>query len=1276
MGREADGYRIVAVLASHTTAKDLSGLQEKVSRRFKHLPHCVVLESRDGKGTAVLPGKQRGKLLSRRIARLKATGLFAVVEPDWVVKVQATPSDAAFADGRLWGLHNTGQSGGTPDADIDAPAAWDVTTGNAGVVVGVVDTGIRYTHQDLAANMWVNPTEIAGNGIDDDLNGFVDDVHGINAITSSGDPMDDNGHGSHCAGTIGAAANGSGPHVGVAWQVRLMALKFLASDGSGYSSDAITCIDYAIGKGVDILSNSWGGGGYSLAMAAAIHRAQATGILFVAAAGNEGNDNDATPSYPASYTMNNVIAVAALDRSDQLAYFSNYGATSVDLGAPGVDIFSCTAASDTSYGTYNGTSMAAPHVSGVAALIKAQFPGITLDNLRQRLLSSTVVVGALSGRCTTAGRVNAAAALLAAADGILEVGVTSANNPVIADQTNAFFVQVSDLTPVTGASVSGRFEGQVPVAFLDNGITPDATAADGTYSADLLAPSASGPANVIVDVVAAGKTPASVTNVFSIVGRPDNDDFSERESIAAGVTTVTGGNRNATLEAGEPVYASGSGSQTVWWQWTAPETRTVAITTFDSSFDTILSVFTGSSLGSLTLVGVNDDTGGLQSSVQFTMQAGVTYLIQVNGYGDAVGDIRLNLPAAAGAPAITDEPDDTTVLLGSPFTLEVSATGMFPLQYQWYQDGVPVVGATAATYHKAASVLADGGLYTVAVSNAVGSTLSRQTLVSVEQVDLQPDNDAFIDSNVLGGNAGRIITQNTLATGEPGEPNHAGVATPLASIWFSWTAPADGRFSVNTFGSDFDTVLAAYEGSAVGSLSQVAANDDSQGLQSALDFDVSYGVTYHIAVDGYATAVGAVALDYQAALSAPPVILELDDTTQNFSSAGGMHTVDVSANVSWTASSSQPWVQITSGTSGDMDGTITYLVPVYAGSTVRAATITVSGGGLSRSHTVRQASPLYRAVNDLDGDGVSDYGCYDASGIPGIVSPGQWYFMQSRDGFDGASFGYAGTVAVVGDFDGDGLSDYGCYDAAGIPGVVTPGQWYFMKSSAGFDDSVSFGYAGTVPVVGDFDGDGTYDYGCYDEAGIPGLVTPGSWYFMKSTDGFQTASCGYEGTVAVVGEFDGDGSDDFGCYDADGLAGLVNPGQWYFMKSTEGFDDSVRFGYAGTVPVVGDFDGDGTDDYGCYDANGISGLVLPGQWYFMKSSDGFDNSNSFGYPGTVPVIGDYDGDGADDFGCYDAIGIPGLASPGSWYFMKTTDGFSSTVFGYSGTVPVGGLTVE
>lgn len=374
-------------------------------KMFRQLHRQAVIElNQDGSG-------DRATRLKERIQELRDTGLFEYVEPDYILTASATPADAAFADGRLWGLRNTGQDGGKSGSDIEAVQAWDQTKGSANVVVGVIDSGIRYTHQDLEGNMWVNTDEIPDNGIDDDDNGYVDDVHGMNAIDGSGDPMDDNDHGSHCAGTIGATANGGGPHVGVAWNVSLMALKFLSATGRGSTSNAIECIDYAIDQGVDILNNSWGGGSYSQALYDAINRTKDAGILFVVAAGNDGKNNDSRPSYPANYAVSNIISVVALDRNDKLASFSNYGASLTHLGAPGVEIYSCTAASDTSYSIFKGTSMAAPHVSGVAALVKSKFPNLTVSQLKARLLDNTRPVASLTGKTVTGGAVSAKRAL-------------------------------------------------------------------------------------------------------------------------------------------------------------------------------------------------------------------------------------------------------------------------------------------------------------------------------------------------------------------------------------------------------------------------------------------------------------------------------------------------------------------------------------------------------------------------------------------------------------------------------------------------------------------------------------------------------------------------------------------------------------------------------------------------------------------------------------------------------------------------------------------------
>jgi subtilisin family serine protease len=341
--------------------------------------------------------------------------LVSYVEPDFVIAPAAIPNDPSF--GSLWGLNNSGQSGGVVDADIDAPEAWDTTTGSRSVVIAVIDTGVDYTHRDLAANAWRNPGEIAGDGLDNDGNGFADDVFGWDFANRDANPMDDNGHGTHVAGTIGAVGgNGTGV-VGVNWQVSIMALKFLSGTGSGSTSGAIGAINYAtrmrrdFGVNVVATNNSWGGGGFSASLRDAIEAGGRAGILFVAAAGNDGTDNDGTPHYPSNYGDDAVISVAATDRSNRLASFSNFGATSVDVAAPGASITSTLPGNR--YGSYSGTSMATPHVAGIVGLMAAANPAATAAEIRTAILSTTTPVAALAGRMTTGGLVNAAAAVTA-----------------------------------------------------------------------------------------------------------------------------------------------------------------------------------------------------------------------------------------------------------------------------------------------------------------------------------------------------------------------------------------------------------------------------------------------------------------------------------------------------------------------------------------------------------------------------------------------------------------------------------------------------------------------------------------------------------------------------------------------------------------------------------------------------------------------------------------------------------------------------------------------
>jgi serine protease len=328
----------------------------------------------------------------------------ATATPDFRVSLTAVPNDTNYAN--QWALENRS------DADIDASQAWDYGTSSS-VVVAVIDTGVDYTHVDLAANIWTNTREIAGNGVDDDRNGYTDDIRGWNFVNDNNNPADDNGHGTHVAGTIGAVGNNG--ISGVAWSVKVMALKFLDSTGSGNLSDAVGAIDYARLNGAKVINASWGGGGFSSALQSAITRFQNAGGIFVAAAGNEGANNATTPSYPANYT--NVISVAASTSTGALASFSNYG-TNVDIVAPGQSILSTIPGNR--YASYSGTSMAAPHVAGALALLWGQSlplsPALSATQLISLVMSNTDAV--LTNR-TQYGHLNVgkAAAALAGSTG-------------------------------------------------------------------------------------------------------------------------------------------------------------------------------------------------------------------------------------------------------------------------------------------------------------------------------------------------------------------------------------------------------------------------------------------------------------------------------------------------------------------------------------------------------------------------------------------------------------------------------------------------------------------------------------------------------------------------------------------------------------------------------------------------------------------------------------------------------------------------------------------
>ncbi len=548
---------IIAKPRANATSSVLTGVEMahrfRSAKRFSRLGNLAVFE---------LPADQTP---ASAIAKLRASGLYEYVEFDSLKTRYALSNDPRVTNGEAWHLNNTGQNGGTAGADISASTAWSIRTSAPGVIVAVIDTGIRATHEDLSANLWVNPGEVAGNNIDDDNNGYVDDIHGINVTApvgtaAQGKPDDDHGHGTAVSSCIAAVGNNAKGTSGVAWDAKIMALKFDNIEDAATLSGELACIDYAIAKGAHIINFSYGGKTRSAAEEEAYARARAAGIIIVAAAGNDGANNDQVLAYPTNLMADNLVSVAASDRTDYIASFSSYGPGLVDLAAPGQTIAVCSYKGNDLYTTRSGTSFAAPLTAGALALIKAQFPGETYRQTINRLLRSTTPL-----------------------------------------KTNPFTSHLSYV------QTGGRLNLAQALASTSN--------------------------------------------------RPFNDDFASRHYLSTNTFALARScNTGATIEPEEPNPTNQPRTASLWYSWSARTSGTAVITTKNSTPDTLLSVYAGTTLSNLTHLASNDNASAntLTSEVTFAATANTTYLICVSSLNNTEGLISLNvgIPSPNKTPAL------------------------------------------------------------------------------------------------------------------------------------------------------------------------------------------------------------------------------------------------------------------------------------------------------------------------------------------------------------------------------------------------------------------------------------------------------------------------------------------------------------------------------------------------------------------------------------------------------------------------------------------------
>ena len=652
----------------------------------------------------------RADRLEATLARLKADPRVRYAEPNYRVQAAdhgASPNDPSFH--QQWGLDNFGQavngSAGTADVDIDAEEAWAVTQGSADVVVGILDTGLDLTHPDLAGNVWVNPGEdCAGcrtDGVDNDANGYVDDWRGWDFVNGDNNPTDDNGHGTHIAGIIGAVGNNGVGVAGVNWDVGLMPLKFLDAAGSGTTADAVEALLYATANGADLTNNSWADAPFSQAMLDAIEQADAAGALFVAAAGNDGLDRDSYTDYPAAYDAPNIVVTAATDGNDTKAWFSGYGARTVDLGAPGVNVYSTWRLGNYRYAS--GTSMATPHVAGAAALAKAAFPAASDLGLKALLLRTADANASLAGRTTTGGRLNANRAVTCSGEPLVWLEAPAPGFTVSAGRSVPLRAIATKCADPAGVTVTADANGQ-PIELTSRG--------DGLYTA-MHTPADAGPLTLTVSA-----TTGPLTDSRSASG-----SALRTVAIAPGGPSVTisvSANENLTL-----TFAGTEG------QRVALKMTGVTIGT-SSCCSTFVSIHNpnGTSLLTPSYVG----TSGAFMDTKTLPETG-DYMILVDPQGTASGSMTLEL---------YDVPPDATA-------------DMTP--------GGPPVGVTMNTPGQNGRVSFDGSAGRRVALELTGVTIGTSSCCSTKVSILKPDGTALASATTVGTSGGFIDTKTLPAAG-------------------------------------------------------------------------------------------------------------------------------------------------------------------------------------------------------------------------------------------------------------------------------------------------------------------------------------------------------------------------------------------------------------------------------------------------------------------------------------------------------------------------------
>ncbi len=783
-------------------------------------------------------------LSASAVAELTANTNVESIELDSVVSISADQANPT------WGLDRIDQR------NLPMNNIYSYANSGTGVTAYVVDTGILATHSEFAGRVSA----------------------GFSSISDGRGTTDCHGHGTHVAGTLG------GSTFGVAKATTLVPVRVMSCSGSGSTSGVIAGIDWIIGDhqaGVPAVANMSLGGASSNALNAAVARGVADGVVFVVAAGNDGVD--ACRYSPASAAS--AVTVGATGATDVRARFSNFGSC-LDIFAPGEAITSSTIGSDAARATWSGTSMASPHVAGVAALLLAATPTATVEAISQAL-----VLNATTGLVGNAGRLSPNKLVYSGSLESAPVVAPSAPRALSAEARNA---SVELAWQVPSANGGANISDYVVEVSTDGSVW--STFADDVSSG--LAATVTGLVNGtsyqfrVKAVNTAGTGEAS--NVVS--ARPfalgANDPFAGGIVLEGNSGAVLDSTLLATRETGEPTHGGNGGAASIWYRFTAPGNGVLSVTTRGSDFDTLLGVYSGSAVNALTVVGMNDDApklGVLWSKVEGNVVAGTEYSIAVDGWNARKGAVKLNwsfvastLPIAPSVPtaplALVASPTNNAVALtwNAPSSDGGAAVTDYVVEYAIANTTTWLTFADGTSAANAATVTGLNNdvvhYFRVRAVNSAGNSEASSVVSSTPFQSLT--NDAFVAAEAIVGDAGTATGTTALATREAGEPTHGGVGG-AASIWYRWVAPNNGVLTVTTQGSRFDTLLGVYSGSTMSDLRVLGMNDDapnSSVLWSKVVGNVVEGTEYKIAIDGWNGLRGAATLNWSFVASLPPAL--------------------------------------------------------------------------------------------------------------------------------------------------------------------------------------------------------------------------------------------------------------------------------------------------------------------------------------------------------------------------------------------------------------------